>query len=66
MKSARRQLPLFPADGAVQVVLPTGAWDGTDELLMDLLIAVFEATREGNPTPEGDRHGENHPSAPCA
>jgi len=51
MKSARRQLPLFPADGAVQVVLPTGAWDGTDELLMDLLIAVFEATREGNPTP---------------
>jgi hypothetical protein len=33
---------------------------------MDLLIAVFEATQEGQPTLEGDRHGENHPSAPRA
>jgi len=66
MKSVRRQLPLFPADGAVQVMLPAGAWDGADALLMDLLIAVFEATREGQPTLEGDHHGENHPSAPRA
>jgi hypothetical protein len=47
MKSARRQLPLFPVDGSLAVPLPKETVESADELLVDLLIAIFEATREG-------------------
>jgi hypothetical protein len=46
MKSARRQLPLFPVDGSLAVPLPKETVESADELLVDLLIAIFEATRE--------------------
>ena len=46
MKNARRQLPLFPVDGTLAVPLPKETLESIDELLVDLLIAVFEATRE--------------------
>jgi hypothetical protein len=64
MQRVRQQLRLFPADGALQVPLTNETWANAEELLMDLLIAVFEATREGNPTTEGKHHGKNHDGSP--
>jgi hypothetical protein len=46
MKRARRQLPLFPVDGMLAVPLPKEVLESADELLVDLLIAIFEATQE--------------------
>ena len=56
MQRVRHQLPLFPADGTLQVPLPKEALESADELLMDLLIAVFEVTLYSTPTTEGNRH----------
>ena len=64
MQRTRQQLPLFPADGALQVSLTNETLASAEELLMELLIAVFEATREGNPTTEGNHHGKNHDGSP--
>jgi hypothetical protein len=64
MQRARQQLPLFPADGALQIPLPNKTLENVEELLMELLIAVFEATQEGNPTTEGNHHGKNHDGSP--
>jgi hypothetical protein len=64
MQRTRQQLPLFPADGALQVPLTNETLASAEELLMELLIAVFEATREGNPTTEGNHHGKNHDGSP--
>lgn len=66
MQRMRQQLPLFPADGALKVPLPKETLENADELLMDLLIAVFEATRENDPTMKGTYHGENHDGSPSA
>jgi hypothetical protein len=66
MQRAQRQLPLFPADGTLQVPLPRGVLDNADELLTELLIAVFETRRVCNPRDEGDSHGKDHSSSPSA
>ena len=46
MKSARQQLPLFPVDGTAEVSIPKETLESADELLVELLIAIFEAMRE--------------------
>ena len=46
MKRERQQLPLFPVDGMLAVPLPKEALESANELLVDLLIAIFEAMQE--------------------
>lgn len=63
MQRARQQLPLFPADGALQIPLPNETLESVEKLLMELLIAVFEATQEDKPTTKGKHDGKNHGSS---
>jgi hypothetical protein len=61
MPRVRQQLLLFPDEGTLQGPLPHAIRVQAEELLTDLLLAVFHAPRSPHSPTEGAPHGQNHP-----